>query len=261
MRGEDALDETAACFRVRAIAGLAPEDGVTDSAFRAVVGRLDTVDANEGPERLGVLEDLRAGLGRLEVRTSRSLREQVLDPALDVSHVDPEGGALERSITHAVPPVEHSADLLEQRGADHGGLMPALGDGLKVPLEVRPAELVHQHAPPVVGAVTIRHEDARSLSHQRARGVGVAASVDHEDRELRGDDGPKERAATSLAPSGLVGVLDRRVDDGGFRLLDGCFERRARQLLAANDRADMPTDIVSPNKSRISAGTARLLNR
>ena len=89
--GQNAFDEATALLGMSAIAGFTAEHAVANGAFGDVVGRLDAVDIEEGPERVGALEQLRAGPGNLEMGHGGALGQQRLDATLARPHVDAEG--------------------------------------------------------------------------------------------------------------------------------------------------------------------------
>jgi hypothetical protein len=82
--GQNALNETATIVAVGPKAPLSPKDGVTDGSFGSVVGGLDAVDENKGPQRGPHLKNAAALLG--DALHGRPLRETSLDLRLDRSH-------------------------------------------------------------------------------------------------------------------------------------------------------------------------------
>src|SRR5207249_3019016 len=84
------LDEPAAGGRLRAEGELPPDDRVPQGALGGVVGRLDAVDGDEGPEVLAVLPQLLAEAGG--ERVVIAAQQQRVDLAADRLHVSDECG-------------------------------------------------------------------------------------------------------------------------------------------------------------------------
>jgi hypothetical protein len=60
--GEDALDETAAVYAMGSEAAFAPNDARSDATLREIIGWVDAVHANKGPEHRFELQNLAAFL-------------------------------------------------------------------------------------------------------------------------------------------------------------------------------------------------------
>ena len=86
-----------------------------------------------------------------------------------------------------MPPGEHPLYFAEHLLADSSRFAAPLHDGLDISLEVSPAELAPAIRPPVVGTMSVGHENSAPLAEQLLGGVGVAPGVDHEDHPMGGD--------------------------------------------------------------------------
>src|ERR1019366_4992687 len=131
-----------------------------DGALRRVVGGFDAFDVDEGPQGFLCLEKFGAGTCRLLLVQREAFREDGLDARTQRTHVHPEVGTRECPVAHPVPPDEHPVRLLDELRADAARGTAALRNGREVAAEVGPAELAKAQRPEVVGAVTVRTQDA-----------------------------------------------------------------------------------------------------
>ena len=112
----------------------------------------------------------------------------------------PGGPRLTDAISLGVLTAQFPLDLVEHPHADSSRFAFALYDDLDISLEVSPAELSTAIRPPVVGAMSVGHEDAAPRAKQLLGGLGVAPRVDHEDDHVRGDALSTARLETCSLP-------------------------------------------------------------
>ena len=200
MHRQHPFDEATTGHGVRSIANLPHDDAVTNCLFRTIVRRFDSLDVDEGPKCVATLEQHSARLASFRVGARRAFREQCFEALLDGPHVNAERRARQRAIANPVPPGEHPLDLVEHSRADSCRFAVTLYDGLDISLEVSPAELSTAIRPPVVGSMSVGHEDAAPRAKQLLGGLGVAPRVDHEDDHVRGDALSTARLGTCSLP-------------------------------------------------------------
>jgi hypothetical protein len=169
MHGQDALDKPAALFGMSTMTQLAHDDAVPNDLLTGIVRRLDAVHADKRPQCVGVAKEPTAHLARLRVRSCRPLREQGFESTSQRAHVDPKARALESTIAHPMPEVEEPSHFFEQCFADSFRFTSAFRECLKLALQVGPAVLPLPVWPPVVRAMSIRHQNAAHGAEQRGR--------------------------------------------------------------------------------------------
>jgi len=241
--GEDSLDESTALLAVCSEAPLPIKHGRPDRSLRCVVGGLDPLDADEGPERRSHLEDHFAHAFGLGFAAASPFPKKRFDRLPNRTHVDLETGSGESSISDTSPKREHLLRLAKEFGADPSCLGPTLDEALEIPDQVAPTDLATTDSPTVVAIPAIRGEVASECSQKGPSRIRPAVDMDQEHADPRRDSGPQPGPLASLPPSRLVGV-----DAGlGLHKVSGRFDRRrqglADRLLRGGDRAGGYADI------------------
>ena len=80
MGRQDALEEAAACLRVRSVGDLAQDHSMPDHLLGGVVRWLDALDPHEGPERVGVPSKNGSSFGRSNTWSRRGLGSRPSSP-------------------------------------------------------------------------------------------------------------------------------------------------------------------------------------
>jgi len=122
---EHAFEEAAAVVGLRSEGCLADDDRAADRALADVVGGLDALAVDEGPESGLLAEQTLARAPGLAAWGQLSLLQQKDDALLQLAHVALEGASRQGAVAHAVPPGEHLILLSDEREADGLGLRVA----------------------------------------------------------------------------------------------------------------------------------------
>src|SRR5580692_4518516 len=104
--GHDALRVALAAFALRPVGCLAPEDEGSQVAFGQVVGRVDVVAVDEGPEGLSMIEDIGARSAEAAGTKACAALEEVLHACSDRLHPSSEGPSRHGAVSHAMPVVK-----------------------------------------------------------------------------------------------------------------------------------------------------------
>src|SRR4029077_6581199 len=139
--GHHGLDKPRPLRTLRAKTAFAPQDTRTDGALRRIVGWLDAFHAHKSPQGLIDLEHFPTDAFRLCHATRLARLEQPRYMAPKRAHQDPKLCVGQRAVADLMPPVEHLPGLLPQTVPNHLGTSSALTHRLKVPQQMRPADL------------------------------------------------------------------------------------------------------------------------
>ena len=127
---------------------------MTERALGGVVGRLDALDFDEGPQMVATLPQLRAEAGRERVEVAA--QQQRVDLPADRLHAACEGGPGECPVADPLPQREQFERRPHQVAAEpllRGAR--AVDPGLEIPFEMGPAPLQSAEPPVHPGAVAV----------------------------------------------------------------------------------------------------------
>ena len=102
-RRQDALDEATAIRALRAKAATAPEYSPSQAAFCQVVGWLDALDIDKGPQGWFQFQQVLAGAAGLLMRDGSTLLQVLMDFCLNGFDLHLKITAVEGAITHSMP--------------------------------------------------------------------------------------------------------------------------------------------------------------
>ena len=147
--GEQACSADGAVGRLDTMTDLALDDGRPQRSLGSVVGGLDSLSLQEGPQRISHLQELLAGAHRAGPWRSiaalntqlHHLLERGLKRQPDRLAAVLQGGPADRSVLVAVPLLKELSLQLQQLGAEPSAGTGALSDGGEITDQMGPAEL------------------------------------------------------------------------------------------------------------------------
>ena len=170
------------------MADLALNHRLAQGTLCGVVGGLDSLDVQEGPQRTCHLQELSAGAHGAGPRRSLAVLSAQLHHLLQrglkgLSNRPAavlQGGPVNRAVCVAMPVVKQLLLQAQQLGSELGAGARAFGDGGEIADQVRPAELPLLGRQMVVGREAIAHHNpAKAAPEQLDRGgCGAAQTLD-----------------------------------------------------------------------------------
>ena len=251
---EQAAAADGAVGRLDAMADFALNHRLAQGSLGGVVGGLDPLNLQEGPEAIGHLQQLLAGAHRLGPRRALASLVAQLHHPLQRGHkrlTDRPAGQLQRgpvdpAVFVAVPQDEQLLLQVQQLRSRLTAGALTLSDGGEIADHVRPAQLPLLGGQVVVGGEAIAHDNAaKGVPEQLDRSVRRAAQALHKHRHHGGHHDPLPAAsargiAAIRIAGGGTGVIDvdHRLPAGkGDGLIHRLLQRGAQ---TPSDRCDRP---------------------
>ncbi len=155
-----------------------------------VVGRLDVVGVDEGPECGLVLQDVGARAGHLRDAGEGRLVEQLAHLLFHWSHPRGERRAIELAGLVVVPIVEDDGRVVEELSAERARGAVALGERDELSDQMRPTNLPALHRPEGERLGAVADHDSGQRAVERLQRRLAAIGDDPKDGGRRGRDRP-----------------------------------------------------------------------
>lgn len=234
---QQTLDQPAACLAVAALTTLTPQHRRTQRPLGRVVGRLDPFATHERPQGRLQTQQISTNRRRLGAAATAATLQHRTQPGPLLVDVRLQGAPRQRSVAHAVPPVEHILGEGQQLLTNASTLVVALHHGLEVATQMGPAQLPLRDVQAVIGTPAVRADDA---DHRLAQQGGQADQTTTGMQDKAGHRGrrghPQPAALTGLLPASFIGVLARRLPHCLESFGMGRGQRLAGLLLSVVER-------------------------
>ena len=139
--GHNAFSKTTASLALGAETTFTPQDSGPDLTLGQIVGWLDALNPDEGPQGRFSFENIAASGGGFGLGTSCAQPQQVANIVLQWLHLFLKSETRHGPIPNSIPPVKHQVNLSQERFPQTLGGTAALKEGLKVTPEVSPTQL------------------------------------------------------------------------------------------------------------------------
>ena len=205
--GQHRFDEAAAGGALGAEGEFAPDHGVAEDLFGAIIGRLNTGVGDEHPQLVPAVEEVGAERRTPRVRRPHRIFECLPQVKMDaVANQGRHRSACDCPASIRVPMVEHRAQVRQQSLADLRPVWAAIDQSLKIAFEVCPADLP-LFIIIVITAIAIgTHHPAIVISEHALNGGRRASQTDPEHGVQLGRSHPQPGFVRALFGRCLVAI-------------------------------------------------------
>jgi hypothetical protein len=204
-RGQDSCRKPGAVVALVAETTLAPQDRTPQCPLSPVVGRLHSWYKGKGEQCRPQLQEIAAQRFGLGVSTGGSLAQQFSQTGAHRHQFPPHLSPGDFAILITVPDGKEPFDLSESPFSQWSGPSLALGERLKIPLQMRPADLALDRVHHMIGAPAIAGQNTRkSFTDKFHQGFAASGAGHPEHRHRPGYRHPQPVAFPLFLPTRFI---------------------------------------------------------